>query len=76
MKARSSVTEPLFSGAKGTEIFGCSGNNIGSKLHDDATSGLASDGYIEVATRKGHSKQNEFKNCKYQENKFVSVKSE
>ena len=58
MKARSSITEALFSGAEGTEIFGCPGNNIGSKLHDDAASGLASDGDIKIAKRKGHSKQN------------------
>ena len=76
MKAGSSVTEALFSGAEGTEIFGCPGNNIGSELHDDTTSGLASDGYIEVATREGHSKQNSIENCEYQENEFVSVKLE
>ena len=76
MKAGSSITEALFSGAEGTEILGCPGNYIGSKLHDDATCGLASDGYIEVATRKGHSKQNSIQNCEYQENEFVSVKLE
>ena len=52
VEAGSGVSEAFFSGAKGTEVFSGSGNNVGAKLHDDATSGLTSNGDIKVATGK------------------------
>lgn len=43
----------LFSGAEGAKVFRRLGDNIGAKLHDDASGGLSTDGDIKVNLRLG-----------------------
>lgn len=51
VKGGSLEAKALFPGAKGAKIFGRLGDNVGAKLHDDASGGLAADGDIKVNLR-------------------------
>ena len=53
VEAGSLVSESLLAGAQSTEVLGGLGNNIGSQLHGDSSSGLSANGDIKVNLRIG-----------------------
>ena len=48
------VAEALFSSAESAEVLSSLGDNIRSELHNDATSGLTTDGHVKVTAWEGH----------------------
>lgn len=44
----------LLAGAETTEVLGSLGNDVGTKLHDDAAGGGAADGHVEENLGVGH----------------------
>ena len=48
------VPESLLSGAERTEVLGRLGHNVGAELHDNATSGAASNGHVEEHLGESH----------------------
>lgn len=53
MKARSGISESLFSGTESAKVLGSLGDNIAAKFHHNASSGLSADGHIKVNLRLG-----------------------
>ena len=48
------VAEALFSSAESAEVLGSFWDNIRSELHNDATSGLTTNGHVKVTAGEGH----------------------
>lgn len=53
MEARSAEAKSLLTGAKSSEVFCRPWDNVGSKLHDNTTSWLTTNGNIEEYSWKG-----------------------
>ena len=55
VEGRSGVSESLFAGAEGAEVFSSAGDNVGAQLHYDATGVISTNGDVEKDFGQGHS---------------------